>query len=124
LGRYRFSSISMKKGEEGIEEMRFDKLDPSVERAQINLDISRKRGWRRNIDRFGRHKTGESGSSDLSGQYRRSGFGLGGGSGSRGLPESRCLRVGLSLSGILRLENEWRFGNRSWLGGDLRLGLW
>ena len=96
----------MKKSKYGIEEMRFDKLDPSVERAQINLDISRKRGWRRNIDSFGRYKTCESGTSDLSGEYRRSGFGLGGGSGSRGLPESWCLRVGLSLTGILRFEGE------------------
>jgi hypothetical protein len=37
----------MKKGEEGIEEMRFDELDPSVECAQINLDISRARSWGR-----------------------------------------------------------------------------
>jgi hypothetical protein len=115
-----FSSILMKKSKEGIKEMRFDKLDPVVGGAQINVNILRTRSWSRCFDRLGRYKTCESGTSDLSGEYGRSSLGLVGS--SRGLPESRCLRVGLSLSGILRLEDEWRLGVRWRFRDDLWLG--
>ena len=99
--------------------MRFDKLDPEFAGAQVNFDISRSSGWGSCFDRLGRYKTCESGTSGL---YRRSGLGLG--SCSRGLPERRSLRIGLSLSDILRVEGEWRFGDRSGFGDNLRLGLW
>ena len=89
--------------------MGVDKFDPSVERAQIDLDILRARGWGRCFDRLGRYKTCESGTSGLRGEYRRSGLRLG--SCSRGLPERMSLRIDLSLSDILGFEDEWRLGN-------------
>jgi len=104
----------MEKSKESIEEMRFDKFDPSFECAQINFDILGTGSWSRFLDRLGRYKTGKSGSSDLSGEYRRSGLGLDGR--GRGLPESGSLGIGLRLSDISRLEDERRLGVRSWLG--------
>jgi len=62
----------MKKSEECIEEMGVDKLDPQVHGAQVNFDILRARSWGRCLDGFGRYKTSESGTSGLSGEYRRS----------------------------------------------------
>jgi len=106
----------MEKSKEGVEEMRFDKFDPEFGGAQVNFDILRARSWSGYFDGFGRYKTGKSGSSDLSGEYRGSGLGLDGR--GRGLPESGSLGIGLRLSDISRLEDERRLGVRS------RLGLW